>query len=196
MVSESKVSLPQNQEYWHDDFEQLRKYDKELQGWHSSIQTHNIIFITDGLVTLKFWEYVQSKSYQFAHKLAILESHREDKVNSFIDLKLVHGDKLTYGAASRALELSERVPLQNIFRNVDAIKFYDDHPLVLYTMGIIWHYVSSAKISVEEYRRRKGFATIPVEINIDELLEEMRGRYAAQDNLGVLKKDWIREALK
>jgi hypothetical protein len=85
-------------------------------------------------------------------------------VNSFIDLKLVHGDKLTHGAASRALELSKRVPLQNIFRNVDAIKFYDDHPPVLYTMGIIWHYVSSAKISVEEYRRRKGFATIPVEI--------------------------------
>lgn len=195
IISESKVSLPLNQDYWKDDFEQLQRYDKDLKGWDTSVQTHDILFVTDGIVTLKFWEYICSQGYQFIHKLAILESHREDKVNSFIDIKLVHGDKLTHKEVSREFEISQRVPLQNILREVDAIKFYDDHPPVVYTMGIIWQYVSSAKVSIEDYRRRKGFTTIPVEINIDELLEELRNRYAPSNNLGVLKKEWIREAL-
>jgi hypothetical protein len=196
ILSESKVSLPQNQEYWQHDLEQLKKYDRdELQGWSFNVQNHDIVFVTDGTITLKFWEYIQKQDYRFIHKIAILESHREDKVRTFIDVKLVHGDRLSHSDLSKALEYSQRIPLQNMLGEVNAIRFYDDRPPTTYTMGIIWDYISAARIPIEEYRERKTFATIPVQINIDELLDEMRTRFTPPNNPTVLKKDWIKEAL-
>jgi hypothetical protein len=97
ILSESKVSLPQNQDYWKRGFEQLKKYvTNELRGWSSNIQNHDTVFVTDGIITLKFWEYIQNQGYRFTHKIAILESHREDKVRTFIDIKRVHGDRLSH----------------------------------------------------------------------------------------------------
>ncbi len=196
ILSESKVSLPQNQEYWKQDLEQLKKYDtNELQGWSTNIQNHDIVFVTDGIITLKFWEYIQNQGYRFIHKIAILESHREDKVRTFIDIKFVHGDKLSHSELSKALEYSYRIPLQNILEEINAVRFYDDRPPVTYTMGIIWNYISSAKIPIQKYREKKTFATIPVQVNIDELLNEMRNRFTPPNNPTVLRRDWIKEAL-
>jgi hypothetical protein len=74
------------------------------------------------------------------------------------------------------------------------VRFYDDRPPVTYTMEIIWNYIS-AKIPIEKYREKKAFATIPVQINIDELLEEIRKRFVPRNNPSVLKRDWIKDAL-
>jgi hypothetical protein len=49
---------------------------------------------------------------------------------------------------------------------------------------------------VEEDQIKKSItSTINLDINIDEVLNDMRSRFAPPSNLGVVRRSWIKEAL-
>ena len=199
ILSESKVSLPRKEDYWIEYFDQLKKYDKQLKGWSSNIQSHDLIFVTDGLYTRKFFEFIEktatAQNYHFTHNLAILYSHREDKINSFIDLRKDCGDNLSHSDLSSRLHYGIRIALKNIVRDVEDIKYYDERPPFIYTMETMWNFVFPSKIAVEDYSKQKTTSAIPLMVNVEKVLDEMRERFAPPSNSTVIKKDWIKEAL-
>lgn len=54
IISESKASLPRDQEHWDEYYKQLIKYDKEFQGWSCPIHDHDIVFVTESTLHASF----------------------------------------------------------------------------------------------------------------------------------------------
>lgn len=198
LLSESKVSLSRNQEYWIKHYQQIKRYDQDLCGWDNDIKSHDIIMITDTILTRKIWEYFEkmreSEDYTFRHNLAILQSAREDKLNSFIVLRLDFGT-VSNQKLLDVLKYGERIPLQHLFRDVEQIKYYDDKPPLLYTMEILWNYVFPSKVSIDLYKDLNSGSEIPIEIILTELVNEMKNRFAPVNNQNVIQTGWIKEAL-
>lgn len=198
IISESKVSLANNTDYWKEHYDQIKKYDSDLFGWTGSINEYDLLFVTDTILTLKIWEYLNDsaakEAYRFKHKLGVLQSHREDKVRSFIDIKLEYGS-VSDEVLLKELKYGTRTPLQNLFREVDDIKFYDDRPHFIYTMEILWTFVFPSKITIEKYVQTRTLSKLELKVNVDELLSEMRSKFAPQSNPNVIQRSWIKEAL-
>lgn len=198
ILSETKASLPSDRERWHEDYNQLLRYDKEFQGWSSPIQNHDIVFVTESTLTRKFFKFVDEKNkkekYLFAHRLVFIDSIREYKNIVFIILKQVHGDTLSHDALSEVLRDGTRIPLKNILRDIDTTKFLDAHPHVVYTMEIMWNFIFS-KMVEEDQIKKSITSTINVDTNIDEVLKDMRSRFAPPSNPDVVKRSWVKEAL-
>ena len=75
VLTESKSSLPEDQDRWLEEAEQLINYDNKLTGWTKTVKDHCIIMITQPTLTRKFWSYLKSLSsdpkFQFKHKISV-----------------------------------------------------------------------------------------------------------------------------
>jgi uncharacterized LabA/DUF88 family protein len=196
-VSESKASLPKDQNHWIEYYQQLLKYDK-VENWIDSIQNYDIVFVTETTLTRKFYKFIENQkkdeNYKFIHKLAFIDSNKEDKNIVFITLKKVHGDDLSHPDLSERLSDGTRVALQHIVREMNATKFLDAHPHVVYTMEIMWDYVFFKMID-ENQIKESVKSKISLKVNIDEVLSVMRLRCAPASNPDLVRREWIKEAL-
>lgn len=136
----------------------------------------------------------KTDNYKFSHRLVFIDSTREHKNIVFIILKQVHGDFLSHEELSDELRDGTKIPLKNILRDIDSTKFIDAHPHVVYTMEIMWDYIFS-KMVEEDQIKKSITSTINLDANIDEILRNMRSRFAPSSNPDVVRRDWIKEAL-
>lgn len=201
VLTESKSSLPDDQDRWLEAAKQLKNYDNDLKGWNLNISDHCIIIITQPVLTRKFWAYLKKftseTGYNFKHKISIFHfTRREKALNHFIVIRKDEGEELLESALSQKLYDGEEIPLQNAFRDIDAIKFYDAKPHPVYVMEVIWDAVISQRITPEQYMEHTTSASIPVDIDIDSILTEMRSRFTHNSNHNVIQREWIKEAFQ
>jgi len=182
---------------WLNDVKQLKGYDQKLEKLGDN--THDIIFITDTLLTRKFWNYItqielESDAYKFERKLCVCQFARQDKVDVILVVRKDYG-KLSDNTLDNDFSDGKRMNLKNIITEIDSTKFYDANPNVLYTMEILWDFVFPKQIAEKDYRFTPMNKSIKITMTIDQILEFVRHHFAPKGNQNVVRRAWIRNAM-
>ena len=198
LVTEIKVDLPKNQQYWEESVKQLKKYDDDLTGWDSkNISYRDIIFVTNIMRTHAFTQFLGSepiqKKYSFDRNLAVLNSSRLQQASAFMVIKKEHG-KFTNAELDAMITNGVGVPWTVILPMISNVKFYDSKPPVIYTMMIIWDHILKTYVDLKQRRDLGRRRTIEVMVSIAEITEKL-SIYAPRTNPHCINQDWIREAL-
>lgn len=197
VLSELKVDLPKNKDYWMNYAEQLKKYDDDLTGWKSKIKTHDLTFVSNPLRTYDFFEYLNSTAvtskYKFDRNVIVVQSSRMQQNDTFMLIKKESGTfSLQY--LDKMLARGLGVPQIKILPIVNNMKFYDSKPTLIYTMMIIWDHIFKTYLNINQLRELERKRIIDVTVKIDDILTKL-SRYAPHTNKNCIRKDWIIEAM-
>lgn len=204
VLCESKVSLPNPDKIsWDEDIDQLKSYDNDFVGWKTKIKDHEIVCITATTLTLPLWEKIeqlaksQPNKYQFRRKLFVVQYSRQDKaLHDVMTLKKLYGGEMAHRKLSRQLDIGQDIIIQNEIRAINAIRFNDTKPPLIYLMEVLWDGVFPNLIPSEVFASNPAGKTIDWEVKVDEILSYVRSRYTPPSNPDVIKRDWIKEAMR
>lgn len=207
IVAEAKKSLPQNQKFWKKKFDQLEKYDDNLQGWKTEseyIDTSDLVLIVHYKISIKVSDYIDKRinnnSLAFNRNFSIIAFQRMQNRKLTIALAKSYGNLSNTNLDNRFREIV-RVPHDKLVLYFNQIKFYDDKPQIPYIMDILWNNIFNQYPQIEDFMESKGKKIITIRVNINELTEKLRIQFSDYDEddrrqKAIPKTKWIREAME
>jgi hypothetical protein len=210
LVVELKESLPQNgdneNDYWRDSFDQLKKYDSELEGWDTpskKIENQELIFLTAQKFSRKVIDYINNNNLSFndfSKNFAILEYNPANGLKEGVFIRLENGDIDDFKTITKQrLRDGMTVSLTYLFHSgLSSIKFLDYQPPAVYTMAILWDLIFSSMISEDDWRNAKTEGTrkmIEIEVTVDQLRNILSNNFADCNAKQGIREKWIEEAL-
>ncbi|GAB4289245.1 MAG: hypothetical protein Kow0090_01900 [Myxococcota bacterium] len=180
VLAEVKKSFPKNQNYWTDDFKQLKSYDDDLIGWPSSdekVSTHDIVLLLYqdiGVPVKKFYEGNLDK-FQFRRKFIMIEFNRDNQRQTFYFFRKLLGT-LSEETLDRRLENGVKIRM-DVFESVteySKIKIYDSEPPLPYLIMLIWIHIVAPK-ALEDFHSKKlrKNSKREIELEINDIIEKL-----------------------
>lgn len=207
IITEAKKSLPQNQKFWKRKFDQLEKYDDNLQGWKTEneyIDTSDLVLIVHYKISVEVSDYIDKRiknnSLVFDRNFSLIAFQRSQNRKLTITLAKSYGDLSNTNLDNRFRKIV-RVPYDELIIHFNRIKFYDDKPELPYIMDILWNNVFNQYPQIEEFMEAKGKKIINIRVNINDLTEKLRIQFSDylegdRRQKAIPATKWIREAME
>lgn len=214
IIGEVKCSFPRDNTLWKDDFVQLMKYDRELNGWPTitgNIKTHDVVLLTHysrAVAVKKYFE--ENEEFSFKRPFSIIEYNRFTQSKEFFSLRLQYGN-ISESIIGKRLEVGIPIPM-NVFINAySRYKLYDAKPPLPYLLEIIWTNIIALRAAENpKFPTLRSNQKIEVEIELNELTDllyqqftfyqfsstrpELQSYYISQPKYP--KHSWVVEACK
>lgn len=194
-IKESLSALPEN---WSEIIDQLVKYTLATDGWGNTPDVlHDVMLAAGAPNVTKFSNWVGDNTEMPDIKkwLIIIEINPaiHDSVE-YVEISRIRG-KILYPAVSNALPTqTRRVPLYNILKKIDQLKFYDSHPPVAYTMAILWDHVFSKFIHGKKLDEFNDDKKVMLTISMKQIRKTIMG-FSPRTNPACVRQRWIRAAM-
>ncbi len=202
IVSEVKLGLPRETEYWDDDVQQVEKYDDDLTGWWTpseKVGNHDIIALVPSPRSVQFCDVVQggiaNKKWRFDRSIAVVGFHKQTGAEkTFLTLKKECG-KVSDVALNERLRLGVPIDIVHLIR--DDRKFLDHKPPLPLLLQILWSDLFTKYAAEVEREEPSGTATISVSVSaVTADLQKYYG-YASTGARSpeIPRANWVSEAL-
>jgi len=198
-INEIKAWFPNKKKYWYEIAKQLKKYDDELTDWKfNSDKKHDIMLTTDSSFTNKFKQYLEqlgsTNEIKIDRSFVIMESYRKERANHSFFIRKFSGN-ISNKKLDDAFSDGIDVPMQNIVRELDKLKFYDSEPPYVYMMMIMWDHIFSKYInSRKKQDDLNSNKTVDVILTVDQIYEKL-SKFTHESNPHCIEKSWIKNAL-
>lgn len=209
VLAEVKISFPNSEKHWFDDFDQLMSYDAEFDGWPTDIGTvpqHDVVLITEqgrANKVRKFFEK-HSDTIRFTRPFVIVQCNRSDNREPYYFFHRIVG-KLSSIAVDEQLEDGTKVPMKVLVERYSTVKIYDAEPPLPYMIHLIWSHVvlEAARVDPKFPKLRKRWK-LPIVLNVDEIVQKLREGFtfrsiAANASAGspaMPRTQWVKNALE
>lgn len=210
VLAEVKMSFPNDDTHWFDDFDQLAKYDADLTGWPSPsgiVKQHDIVLIVEqgraGRVR-KFFERHKDERYKFARPFVIVQCNRSDNAEPYYFFQRVVGSLSSTGVNDQ-LDDGTKVSMRLLLQKYATVKLYDAKPPLPYMVDLIWREVVLEIARMEprfaKLRKRQRMA---VELEVADIVERLRQGFtfrslALSASVGapaIPHRSWVIDALE
>ena len=206
IVGEVKKSFPKNKNHWEGNFNQLIKYDDNLQGWKTPneyIKTSDIVLLTHYKIKVDVSDYIKKrisdKNLSFNRNFSAIAFSRVQEIKAIITLEKFYGT-LYDKVLDERFRLIVRVPLNKVIP-LSNIIFYDDEPELTYIMEILWNKIFSQYPDKDAFIESGGIKIMTIEVNIHDLVKKLRTQfkdYIEDDKRQprLPKTKWVKKALE
>jgi len=209
ILGEVKHSFPKERDFWMRAFEQLMKYDDDLDGWPNNsgkVSTHDLVLLTHQSRARVVGNYYREKAttgeVNFMRPFSIVEYNQTSQREEYFFFRVEEGE-LSDEQVNSSLQEGVSVPMMVLLNQYAAVKLYDDMPELPYLMFIIWVYVVLERAFDNELF--SGLAKnqkLDVVLTVDEIVEALRDGYSFRilntDNSDrqpqIPKKAWVKKA--
>lgn len=199
IVSEMKKHFNESKP---NQFEQLKKYDNDLEGWwteNKKIKTHDLVllchmFSSIGAVdNYKNWE---NEGNNFDRNFAIIEfSYMDSGQKQNFVLRRLYG-QLTDKEHDEALRKTKIIPPQIVERLFGKYKFYDVDPPLFHVPILIFNYVLPLLVVQEEFEENSGRQKRIVKVDVDTVKRILQEQFLPLNHyLSLPKTKWVISAL-
>lgn len=210
VIGEVKKTLPQDQEYWLNKFEQLKKYDNELIGWDTDdkkVNNHDIVLLTHIKISRKVKDYYEKNIINTENEIkksfSIIEFYRTEENNSYFSFRKEYG-KLSNIKIDSELYSGISIPMKVYIDNYSCNKLYDDFPPLAYLMSLIWENIIQLKASDDydnKFSRLRKRQKLDIDISIDDIIDKLHKGFSFynlqnnEENQPIIpKRNWIIKA--
>jgi hypothetical protein len=209
VVAEVKKSFPMDKTLWMTDFEQLMRYDAELDGWPCAsgrVSSHDIVLLVHQSRARRVTDYYREQSaadkVRFVKPFVIVEFNRSAERQPYFFFRTFEG-KLSETTLDSRLHDGVPVPMIALVGQYSMVKLYDGPPPMPYLLHIIWQEIITPKVEAKkplnELRRRQKVEVI---IDADDLTNELRDKFSFKALFGgdhprqpkVPAREWVRAA--
>jgi hypothetical protein len=180
IAAEVKISFPKNQEHWADDFNQLMKYDDNLENWwtaDSKIQNHDIVLLPHPSRSVMVEEYFQKQSSQgevkFERPFSIVEFNRSDQSNGYYFFRKRSGEMKADEEIAEKLKYGIQVPTEKLMLNYEKHKLYDSKPPMPYLLHIIWESIILRFASDSQDLSQSRKTKIEIVTSVEKITKEL-----------------------
>jgi hypothetical protein len=181
VVAEVKISFPNNQDFWVDDFRQLMKYDDDLTNWWTEnlkVAHTNLVLLPHESRSVKVTEALQKKQQSgeivLSRPFSIVEFHRSDQRKTFYFFRKIFGDIPAATEVSDSLKYGVQVPLDVLMLHYEKHKIYDSRPPMPYLLFIMWQDVISRWASEKpEFAGLRKNGKLVINATVDLIADEM-----------------------
>lgn len=205
IVTEVKGTLSNNETYWQQHIDQLRKYDDELKGWwtnNKKIKNSDVALLLHLTKVRKFVKYLENRLQKnpdlIGSNTSIVEFVRNLQSEVFIYFRIEWGN-INDPNLKEKLDTGVSIPLYDIIKKFSSVKYYDTPPPLPWLLSELWNDVFfTASMEVEYDEINKYF---PLEVKVSSLTEELQLAYGYkslendENSVEFPKKKWIRHAL-
>lgn len=196
-IKESLSALPVN---WGDVIDQLTKYRRATGGWNNIEpgEPHDVILAAGAPNTTKFSNWVGNDTEMLNIKkwliIVEIDVKKYDDTES-VEISRIRGQILHPGIGKvMSADKVYRVPLYNIIKKVDQLKFYDSHPPTAYIMAILWDHVFSKFIHGKKLQEFKDDKTVTLTISMKQIQKTIM-TFAPHSNPKCVRQQWVRDAM-
>jgi hypothetical protein len=209
VVGEVKYSFPENQKFWKDDFDQLKKYEGIQSGWpneNGKANNFDIVLLVQQNRSRSVKDYYLSKieeDHKLKRPFAIVEFNRASQGKEFFHFRIEHGilsDTSVYDKFYKGVYVSFEIFLSQYA----TIKIYDvEPPLPLMLLYIYECVVDQAK-NEDGYKKLTKKSVQKVTVNAHELATKLNKIYSfkrlqsakySQHQPEFPKLEWVKKAL-
>jgi len=196
-IKESLSSLPAN---WRGVIDQLVKYRRATGGW-TNVQPdvpHDVILAAGAPNMAKFSDWVENGTEMSNIKkwLIILEIDvTKYDGNESVEISRVRG-RILHPDIGKVMSHKKvyRVPLYNIVKKVEQLKFYDSHPPTAYIMAILWDHVFFKFVHGKKLQEFNDDKTVTLTISMKQIRKAIMA-FAPHSNPNCVRQQWIRDAM-
>ncbi len=179
VLAEVKISFPQNNEFWDDDFKQLLSYDDELENWWTdNIRNHDIVLIPHQTRAIAVQEFYLKKkeegSISFNRPFSIVEFARIHQAKGFFNFRKIFGEITASQEVSYSLKYGVPVPMEKLMLHYEKHKIYDSKPPMPHFLALLWENVILRWASERgEFRNLRKNSKLQIETNVDAITQEL-----------------------
>lgn len=207
-VGEITNSLTENNDYWTEKLQQVRKYDDSMLGWWTkdeALPSHDVALLVPQSRAVRVGDILakgkKSKkgTLKFKRPTALIGFHRHSGASKeFVNLMKFFGD-LSDADLSERLRHGIPVPQDILVKVYGDRKFVDSEPPMAYVLQLMWDNVFPSYLSefpVDAANKGRILLTVKVE----KISEDMQNNYGfkVEDARGteVPARVWIKKALE
>ena len=211
LILELKESLPKNNsednDYWKEKFDNIKKYDAQLEGWHtknSKVNQQELVLLVDQKLSRKVVDYIQSNNLlfdTFSKNFGVIQYSPATGLKNGVLLRIEHGKLDDFrDVTNKRLWEGITVALEYLFSSgLSKIKFLDYRPNPVYIMSILWDHVFNATLTEEDWRNSKmegGKRIIEIAVTIPNIREFLVNNFSDKNSKHGIKEKWVEEALE
>lgn len=207
-VGEITNSLTENNDYWTEKLQQVRKYDDSLLGWWTkdeALPSHDVALLVPQSRAVRVGDILTKEkkskkgTLKFKRPTALIGFHRHSGASKeFVNLMKFFGD-LSDADLSERLRHGIPVPQDILVKVYGDRKFVDSEPPMAYVLQLMWDNVFPSYLSefpVDAANKGRILLTVKVE----KISEDMQNNYGfkVEDARGteVPARVWIKKALE
>jgi hypothetical protein len=207
-VGEITNSLTENNDYWTEKLQQVRKYDDSMLGWWTkdeALPSHDVALLVPQSRAVRVGDILakgkKSKkgTLKFKRPTALIGFHRHSGASKeFVNLMKFFGD-LSDADLSERLRHGIPVPQDILVKVYGDRKFVDSEPPMAYVLQLMWDNVFPSYLSefpVDAANKGRILLTVKVQ----KISEDMQNNYGfkVEDARGteVPARVWIKKALE
>ncbi len=202
LVAEVKTSLPMENSYWSKYFNQMLKYDDELEGWISPAEEaflHDLVLIVPDNLRVKLQDYIDSNESinlgMYTRKIALISYNKSSKASEHFTLCRFMG-KLSDPEKDESLRTIVSIPAALVLPLYPFV-FYDQPPSTSYMMSEIWGRIASY-IDLDQMVEDKS--KVVIRFSEKQLIEDLKNSnssYYDDPRIPELPRAlWVRKGLK
>ena len=207
-MGEITNSLTENNDYWTEKLQQVRKYDDSLLGWWTkdeALPSHDVALLVPQSRAVRVGDILTKEkkskkgTLKFKRPTALIGFHRHSGASKeFVNLMKFFGD-LSDTDLSERLRHGIPVPQDILVKVYGDRKFADSEPPMAYVLQLMWDNVFPSYLSefpVDAANKGRILLTVKVE----KISEDMQNNYGfkVEDARGteVPARVWIKKALE
>ncbi len=205
VVADAK-KFPLNTDFWHSEFEQLKKYDGDLLGWPCAAGQgvkHDIVLLTHLSHSAAVVQYYRDKpELNYERPFVIVEFSRFRQRDEYFFFRRQEG-QVSDSAVAAKLQTGVSVPMHVFIREYSAVKFYDADPPMPYLLQVLWDQIvapaAQDKTPLSKVRRRQK---VEVLLEVDDIVVRLRDDFSFKAVYGydddrqpkIPRREWVKEA--
>ena len=209
LVGEVKYSFPENQKFWKDDFEQLKKYEGIQFGWpneQGKVNQFDIVLLVQQNRSRAIKDYYTGtvdNQIKLTRPFAIIEFNRASQGKEYFHFRIEHG-----GLSNRAVHdkfyKGVYVPFEIFVSQYATIKICDVEPPLPQMLLHIYECIVDQLKNEDAYKKPTKKSIQKVTVNAQELTSTLNKIYSfkslhsakySQHQPEFPKLEWVKKAL-
>ncbi|MBU4502278.1 MAG: hypothetical protein KKA79_06785 [Nanoarchaeota archaeon] len=215
IITELKRSFPQvdaeGEDLWAEEFDQLKRYDKELVGWDTSngkVHSTDLILFTSQKFGTRVVDYIAEKGLTFqdyANNFAILQFNPASGRKAAVFIQKVEGDihefkNITNQRLREGVTIGMGYLLSSGLSSVKLLDYRPEKPVdIVYLMSLMWIHIFGTVPTEDDWRcarESKEGKIVEIPVKIDEVKTRILEGFALNNSHKVLDNSWINECME
>jgi hypothetical protein len=204
IISEVKVSLPLDESKWDRPIKQLKKYDRDLEGWWTDdekITDYDVVSLVPLARAVRFGDLLEAGTrdgkWNFKHKTSVVGFFKTTgATKEFLTLKKERGEMSNNDLGER-LRQSRLIDFEHLIVEYRDKKFIDQMPPLPYMLQILWDNLFVKYASSVPMDENKGW--VPLKLSLDSVTTDLQEYYGFRStgarSVEIPRKRFVRLAM-
>ncbi len=186
VIGEVKQKFAQNESFWMESFQQLKKYDDDLVGWpvaSEKVKTHDIVLLVHesrSRPVKDFFLKHKETELKFNRPFVIIEYGRSDQADHFFKFRIEEG-QLSNRKIHNKIYKQVQIKMSLLVATYSKIKIYDAPPHISWMLYIIHLAMIDKATEMGTYVKLGKKTKLPISTSLHEITAVLQENYSFKD---------------